>query len=417
MSGQLRIFPVLPGQEADLANALVAALDGSGPPLAPVDGNLPAPSPAPPPRPRIAPAGPSTPDPTAPQPSAPGPLDTGQLADLALAVTTSGSTGEPRTVGLTRAALVASASATERRLGGAGQWLLALPLHHIAGLQVLTRSVLAGTEPVVMDVRASFTAEAFATATARLTGPRRYTSLVPTQLHRALATPAGREALASFDAILVGGAATSPTLLRAADEAGARIVRTYGMTETAGGCVYDGLPLDGVRVRLDDDGRIHLAGPVLAAGYLGAPELDRRTFVEHDGVRWLRTDDVGVLDDGTLEVLGRVDDVITTGGVKVAPLAVESALLELSEISQACVVGLPDEEWGAVVVGVVVLEPGAAEPDLRAVREHVAHTLGARAAPRRLHVVREIPTRGPGKPDRRAVTHLAAGTTARETGR
>jgi len=384
----LHLAPAPPGAEPRILDALAAALDGSGPALAPVR-------------------------PGGQGPAAHGPG--GHLAHVpdgvALAVTTSGSTGSPRTVLLSRAALVASASATDARLGGPAQWLLALPVHHVAGLQVLVRSLLAGTAPVLLDQSARFTGETFAAATARLDGPRRFTSLVPTQLHRVLASPAGTRALATYDAVLVGGAATDPSLLRAAREAGARIVRTYGMTETSGGCVYDGVPLDGVRVDLDPDGRIHLAGPMLASGYLGEPELTARTFVERDGVRWLRTDDAGTLDgpdDGVLRVLGRLDDMISTGGVKVAPAAVEAALTGIEQIAQACVVGVPDPEWGAAVVAVVVLAPGHAAAPLESVRAHVAHTLGAPAAPRRMLVVDELPERGPGKTDRRAVQRLAA---------
>jgi len=373
-----------PGTERELLEALAGALDGSGPPLAPL---------------REGAHG--------------GPATRARAEDVpegtALAVTTSGSTGEARTVLLSRSALEASGRATEARLGGPAQWLLALPVHHVAGLQVLARSILAGTEPVLLDQSESFTPEAFATAAARLTGERRCTSLVPTQLHRVLASPEGTEALRSFDAVLVGGAATQPSLLEAARAAGARIVRTYGMTETAGGCVYDGVPLEGVRVELDPEGRIHLAGPVLATGYLGEPRLTAETFRERDGERWLRTSDLGSLgEDGALRVLGRVDDVIATGGVKVAPAAVEARLTELDEVAEACVVGVPDPEWGALVVGALVLAPGAKAPALDAVREHVALSLGAPAAPRHLLVVPEIPARGPGKPDRRAVQELAA---------
>jgi len=399
VSHPLRILSAAPGDERTVLVALAAALDGTGPPIAPL---------------RPSTQGPSALE--ARHDHVPG--------DVVLAVTTSGSTASPRTVLLTRGALEASAAAAARRLGGTAarrdsaqrldstaQWLLALPVHHIAGLQVLTRSALAGTEPVILDLTDGFTGEAFAAATARLTGQRRYTSLVPTQLRRILASPAGTEALASFDAVLVGGAATDPGQVRAAGAAGATLVRTYGMTETSGGCVYDGLPLDGVTVELDEDGRILLAGPVLAAGYLADPELTNRTFVTRAGVRWLRTDDLGTFDDDdALRVLGRVDDVINTGGVKVAPTAVEAALSELEAVAQACVVGVPDPEWGAAVVAVVVLAHGASASDLPldAVREHVALSLGAPAAPRRIVVVRELPELGPGKLDRRAVRRIAA---------
>lgn len=383
MTSPLRFVRAMPGAERAVLEALARALDGSGPPLAPIA-------------------------PYAPAARAKGAEPAEVPDDVALAVTTSGSTGDPRTVLLSRAAIEASAAATDRRLGGPAQWLLALPVHHVAGLQVLARSVIAGTDPVILDLQESFTGESFAAAAERLDGSHRYTSLVPTQLHRVLASPRGTTALADFDAVLVGGAATDPGLLEAARAAGARIVRTYGMTETAGGCVYDGVPLDGIQVELDDDGRILLAGPVLATGYLDEPALTARTFVERDGERWLRTDDLGALADGVLRVLGRIDEMISTGGVKVAPVAVEARLTELAGVAQACVVGVPDDEWGTAVVAVLVLSPGAPEPSLESVRKHVAHSLGTPAAPRRVVVVAEIPERGPGKPDRRAVQRLAA---------
>ena len=186
--------------------------------------------------------------------------------DVALVVPTSGSTGEPKGVLLTADNLRSSALATAQRLGGSGQWLLAIPPTRVGGLQVLVRSLLAGTTPVVLPP-GPFGAAAFAEATARLTGPRRYVSLVPTQLRRLLPDPG---ALRAYDAVLLGGAAAAPSLLAQAREAGVRVVTTYGMSETSGGCVYDGVPLDGVRVSVEG-GRVRLGGPVVALVVLRAP--------------------------------------------------------------------------------------------------------------------------------------------------
>lgn len=328
--------------------------------------------------------------------------------DVALVVETSGSTGEPRGVMLSAAALRASAAATDARLGGPARWLLTLPPDHVAGLQVLVRSVLAGTRPVTA-APGHFRPDEFAAAAACLTGPRRYVSLVPTQLHRLLDDAgAGLAALATFDAVLLGGAATSRTLLARARTAGVRVTTTYGMSETCGGCVYDGVPLDGVRIRLDDDGRVLIAGPVLATGYLGRPDLDAEAFRDRDGTRWLRTNDVGELGDGVLTVLGRLDDVLVTGGAKVSPAAVERIVSELRGVGEVCVVGVPDDEWGQAVTAVVVAAAGEPTPTLETVRAHVTRSLGAPAAPRHLVVADRLPTRGPGKTDRRAVAELAA---------
>ena len=191
-------------------------------------------------------------------------------AGTAVVIATSGSTGEPKLVALSGAALRASARATEARLGGPGRWLLALPAEHVAGIQVIVRALLAGAPPVVMDLRTGFRPDAFAAATAALGPGRRYTSLVPTQLRRILDAEGAVAALRSYAAVLVGGAALDPATRERALAAGVRVVTTYGMSETAGGCVYDGVPLDGVTVELDEDGRILLGGPTLASGYLRA---------------------------------------------------------------------------------------------------------------------------------------------------
>lgn len=315
----------------------------------------------------------------------------------AVVVSTSGSTGVPKGALLPVSALAASASATEERLGGPGRWLLALPAHHIAGLQVLLRSVAAGTEPEVIDLSGGFDVAAFARATDALGGGRRYTSVVPTQLVRLLDQP---DALREYDAVLVGGAATPPALLERARGAGVRIVTTYGMSETCGGCVYDGEPLRDVRVRLGEDGRVHLGGPVVARGYRGLPDLTAQVFAGGE----FRTDDVGELVDGRLRLRGRVDDVIVTGGLKVAPAAVEEVLTRLPSVREALVIGVPDEEWGAVVTAVVVPADATAPPTLDDLR---AGFTDRAAAPRRLVLVDALPLRGPGKPDRGAAARLA----------
>ncbi|SOC49176.1 O-succinylbenzoic acid--CoA ligase [Blastococcus aggregatus] len=311
-----------------------------------------------------------------------------------LVVVTSGSTGTGRGVLLSAAAVRASGTATLDRLGGPGSWLLALPVSAIAGLQVLCRSELAGRESAVLGK-----GEDLAAAVARMpAGDRRYTALVPTQLVRFL--DAEPDALRSFDAVLVGGAATDPALLARARAEGVRVVTTYGMTETAGGCVYDGVPLDGVSVRVTEGG-IELAGPVLASGYRLDPEGTAAAFA--DG--WFRTRDAGSLADGRLTVLGRLDDVVITGGVNVAPAAVEAALREHPGVADAVVVGRPDPEWGQRVLAAVV-PAGDRTPELAELRRWVTERLGAPAAPRQLHVLDAVPTLHTGKPDRRAVAAL-----------
>ncbi len=320
------------------------------------------------------------------------PLEAG--ADLV--VVTSGSTGGGRGVLLPAAALRASGEATHDRLGGPGGWLLALPVSAIAGLQVLCRSLLAGTVPTVLG-----RGEPLAAAVARMPAGRRYAALVPTQLRRYLDAEPG--ALRAFDAVLVGGAATDPALLARAGSEGVAVVTTYGMTETAGGCVYDGVPLDGVAVRSGGDG-IELAGPVLALGYRCDPAATAEAF----GGGWFRTRDAGTLAGGVLTVHGRLDDVVVTGGVNVAPQAVEGVLREHPAVADAVVFGRADDEWGQRVVAAVVAAPGA-DPALDQLRPWVAERLGAPAAPRELHRIPAVPTLHTGKPDRRGVAAALTG--------
>jgi o-succinylbenzoate---CoA ligase len=308
-----------------------------------------------------------------------------------LAVRTSGSTGAAKDVVLSREAMLASAHAALERLGGGGRWLLALPAHYVAGLQVLLRSLVAGTEPVVPEEHADFEQAVHALGDA----DRRYVSLVPTQLQRLLDGHA--EAMRAFDAVLLGGAAASPALLERAADAGVRLVTTYGMSETCGGCVYDGRPLAGVDVSADAEGRIHIRGPVLFDGYDGRPDLTAQTLV--DGA--LRTQDVGEFDaDGRLVVTGRVDDVVVSGGVNVGLAAVERRVREHHLVRDAAVVGVDDAEWGSRVTAFAVADPVLT---LDALRDFVAAELPRTWAPRDLTVLRELPLLDNGKVDRQAL--------------
>ncbi|UAK58585.1 o-succinylbenzoate--CoA ligase [Mycolicibacterium smegmatis] len=316
--------------------------------------------------------------------------------DVAVVVSTSGTTGAPKGALLTRSALVSSAEATYERLGGAGRWLLALPAHHIAGLQVLVRSTVAGTTPVTIP--AGFEPGELPSAIARLGPGRKYASMVAIQLDKALRDPAATTALAELDAVLIGGGPMPAGMAERAAAGGVRVVRTYGMSETAGGCVYDGVPLAGVTIRIEDS-RISLGGATVAKGYRNPVEPD--PFSEPG---WFRTDDLGVLDDsGALRVLGRIDDAVSTGGLTVLPQLVEAALVTHPAIAEAAVFGVADERLGQRVVAAVVLAAGSPLPELAELRSHVALTLDATAAPREVHVVDELPRHGIGKLDRRAL--------------
>jgi o-succinylbenzoate---CoA ligase len=317
----------------------------------------------------------------------------------ALTVRTSGTTGEPKDVMLSAPALRASALATSARLGGPGQWVLALPPHYVAGLQVLVRSHLAGTAPVVLADHRDLPA-----AVGALTANRRYLACVPTQLHRWVSSEETTKALGELDAVLVGGAAVGQALLAAARDRGVPLVRTYGMTETCGGCVYDGVPLDEVAVALGAGGEIRLSGPVLFDGYDGRPDLTSQVL--RDG--WLHTPDLGRIDlDGRLTVTGRADDLVKSGGVTVPLGAVERRLTAMPGVEDVAVLAAPDAEWGSRVVAVMVT---AHRPNLAAVRDFVGDVHPRAWAPREVRVVDRLPRLPSGKVDRqRLASMLAAG--------
>lgn len=308
-----------------------------------------------------------------------------------LVIETSGSTGEPKRVLLSRDALRASALATQDRLGGSGQWVLNLPPTYVAGVQVLYRSVVAGTEPVLLGPD-----DDLATVRARMTAARCFISLVPTQLYRALEDGTA-PALARFSVVLVGGGPLAPEVRADAEAQGITIVQTYGMSETCGGCVYDGVPLPGVEVRIDE-GEVLVRGPVLFDGYDGDPE--RTAAALRDG--WLVTNDLGHwAEDGRLRIDGRADDVIISGGVKVPARAVATQLAGALAVRAVEVVGVPDPEWGQRVVAVVATGHPPTLADVRAAVEPRAW------APRQLVIVDELPELPNGKPDRVAILELA----------
>jgi o-succinylbenzoate---CoA ligase len=292
-----------------------------------------------------------------------------------LMIETSGSTGRPKRVQLSRAAMRASADGTHERLGGPGQWELDLPPTYVAGVQVLYRSIRAGTAAA-----------------------RSYVSLVPTQLVRVLASDDRVAELSRYDAVLVGGGPLRREVRAEAERRGIRVVQTYGMSETCGGCVYDGVPLDGVEVRIDEGGQVLLRGPVLFDGYEGEP--DRTTAAFRDG--WLLTHDLGHwAEDGRLCIDGRADDVIITGGVKVPAQSVAAMIHAGVDGRDVEVVGVPDPEWGERVVAVVSATSTISLDDVRDLVEP------REWAPRRLVVVETLPLLPNGKPDRAAIRELA----------
>ena len=323
---------------------------------------------------------------------------------IALVVETSGSTGTPKRVALSADAVLASAAASNGALGDPGQWLLALPVHYIAGINVLARSLAAGIPPVPVAPGRMDAATVLA-AIGRMTEKVRYTALVPAQLQRLLdeadASLQLRDAIAGFARILVGGQSTPAALVDRARAHGWHVTRTYGSSETCGGVVYDGVPIGQAQVRIVD-GRVELGGPTIAEYYLGDPERTARAFVEHDEHRWYRTDDAGELVDGVLRVTGRLDDVIVTGGLKVSLGEVERVVREQRGLADAVVVAGHHAEWGEVPVVVTT-----ARPDLAALRRAVGAALSPEARPDRVITTDALPTLPSGKPDRLAIARLA----------
>lgn len=433
----------------------------------------------------------------------------GRSVGVDMVLRTSGSTtGTGKLVGVSMDALVASARATHKRLGGPGIWVLALPAYHAAGVQVLVRAAVAGTHvfnaykeggfdpqhvaqvidaacaaAADCDAGSSFDDDAVSSCAGGVGGEAEgalaaddsgracpvYTSLVPTQLRRGLDDEQLRGALARLDAVLIGGAAADAQLLEQAKAAGIRVVTTYGMSETCGGCVYDGQPLPGVSMDVDQaTGAIWLSGPMLATGYLGDEERTRRCFVRRpqaqagEGAsdagntasaaesaeagaggagteagatrpgaetwpgagsdagageparRWFITSDRGHIVDGRLQVLGRLDDVIISGGIKVEPGPIEALLALNPLVSECAVVGLPDLQWGQVVTAVVVPAsmPGLGRVDegaiLAQIRVYLEQKLSGAQCPKQVLLADALPYKGIGKVDRRALAQSLA---------
>lgn len=313
-------------------------------------------------------------------------------------VRTSGSTGRAKRTVLSLPAMASSAEATAQYLGFEGQWLLALPVHYVAGLSVLTRSLFAGSNPVVMDLAESFSAQNFVAAAEELTERHRLTSLVPTQLARLLDHPEARTvaALKRFDAILLGGARASKDLLRNARHLGLKIFQTYGSAETSGGLVYNGTALPGVKLA-QLEGRIMVSGPMLADGYIQDPQATAAHFIHQQDARWYLTDDLGSVDGNRLEIIGRIDDVINTGGIKLSAGKIESLVEEF--FTQSLVLPVADPQWGQSV-GLAYSGPTNTVDAFHAVRQ----TIGAEAVPKYLkHYPSGLPLLANGKFDRRQI--------------
>lgn len=321
-------------------------------------------------------------------------------AGTGLLMRTSGSTtGTGKIVALSWKALDASAQATASALDGEGTWLSALPLHHIAGFQTVARTLASGRRPVWVDL------EEGAALRSQLTQLRSdcpadpiYLSVVPTQLARILDSAALTQALAGV-VLLIGGAHTDPALLERAEKS-FTCHTSYGMTETCGGCVYDGLPIGDTQIQLAENGQITLTGSVVGLGYLGG----ERFAGTHT------TMDAGRMVDGKLEVLGRLDDAITTGGLTIMPKIVEDVIAKMGW--RNVVVGVEHPKWGEAAVAVVDDTGQTAEScSATFIRSFVKLKLGAGWAPTFViglsHLGGEWPLTSSGKISRRKLADMA----------
>lgn len=342
--------------------------------------------------------------------------------DVVAVVSTSGSTGEPRGVLLTEANLRTATAALEARTGAPGDWVAAIPAHAVGGLMVVVRTLLAGTElhcdPSVGGAT-PFDPVAFAGVSERAAdaaharGVRLYASLVPTQLTRLVdAGEVGLGALQRYDCVLSGAAATPVELLETLRHNEITVLASYGMSETCGGCAYDGVPQPGLAFATDatdgrGTGRIRITGRAVAAGYRLRPD-DPALRSDGAAVGTVVTNDLGNLTaDGRLTVLGRVDDVVVVGGTNVALPAVEAVLREATG-REVCVLAAPDAQWGSRITAFLATGDGADCPDDARLGVVVRGRLGRAAVPRAFVRLAQLPMLPTGKPDRRALARRAA---------
>ena len=388
-------IPVPPGAAGPeyLLPALAAALDGSGPPIAPV---------------------PTTSATTSDEyvtailgaVRADDPRLPLEEASVAAVIPTSGSTGAPRGVMLTAAQLTSMSEAVNG-IGQRPQWIVALPVTSIGGINVLVRSLAAERAPIVLPSiggAAPFTTELFRTAVdaANAISDDVRVSLVPAQVARLLASDQGIGALRRCRQVLVGAAPTRPSLLAMAEDLGIRLTTTYGATETAGGCVFDGRPLPGVRVEAVDGGVLVVHGPNVAVGYRCDPEA---TALHFTGGAY-RSPDIGsVSDDGSITIIGRADDVVIVNGVNVSPIAVERVIADLPDVVSAAVVA---DTSGSEPVLHAFIEARESAPDLESdALTGVEERLGRAARPGRVWRVAALPHLPNGKVDRRLLLEWA----------
>jgi O-succinylbenzoic acid--CoA ligase len=312
-------------------------------------------------------------------------------SDIAMVIHTSGSTGASKEVELSASALVASAQASNKYVGAATgmSWSLLLPLTHIAGINVLVRSIELGTSPI--DLR-NFVGEY---------PDSDFTAIVPTQLFRAINGDNNLlNHLKNAKAVLVGGGKLALKLKKEATELGIKIIETYGMTETCGGCIYDGEPLENISYQIGADNRIMISGPSLASGYLGEEELWSESF---DG-KWFTTSDIGSVGNGKVEVIGRVDDIVISGGENVSLTSIESLIKKALPEIEIAAFAIEDLEWGSAIHLAVVGHNNLEDE----IRNLLSSNLGSAAKPKEFHFLDRIPLTPLGKVDRQSLIEMVS---------
>lgn len=312
-------------------------------------------------------------------------------ANICLVVNTSGSTGESVEVGISASGLLSSARAAHEYLGAkAGQiWSLLLPLNHIAGINVVVRSIELGTTPLdLRDVKGKYPDADF-------------TAIVPTQLYRALNGESElMQHLKSAQAVLVGGAPLTIELRKSAESAGIRIVETYGMTETCGGCIYDGAPLNGTTFKLDENNQIQISGSTLAITYLNYPELWSQKVI--DG--FFQTADLGKIEDGKLSITGRADEIIISGGEKVSISRVEKLIQEKFAGIACAAFAVQDQQWGQSLQLAIT---GSIKPELSIINEYLSSQLSAAAKIKKIIYLSDLPRTSLDKIDRSKLIEIS----------
>ena len=305
--------------------------------------------------------------------------------EIALVVSTSGSTGAPKAVAISSAALIASTNASHKYLGATpgDSWSLLLPTTHIAGLNVLIRATALGSR--VIDNRNN---DNYIDAD--------FVSIVPTQLYKALTSDAKLlEHLTAAEAVLVGGAALSEKIKKEAASKHVKIITTYGMTEMSGGCVYNQKPLDGVEVKISNQGLIRLSGPMIASGYLN----DDGKISDEFKSGWFESSDLGEFKNGVLRILGRSDEVIISGGEKISLVEVEEMIKTILPGVEVITFAMADDKWGdkLCLASTSVIN-----------QDELRIKMGNLATPKELFVFESIPKTSIGKPDRRLAAQIAS---------